>query len=139
MKQISRFGAYGILLKDSQILVSLKKSGPYQGLWDLPGGGIEFGEAPEDTLKRELLEEVGLEAGQLEFLRHSTACGEYRGADGIYGFHQVGLIYKVSQWKSAPNASPEEENRWVALDSIAFDELTPFAKEAVSHLLKDKI
>ena len=47
---LSRFGAYGILLGDSAILLTRKKSGPYKGLWDLPGGGIEFGETPEEAL-----------------------------------------------------------------------------------------
>jgi mutator protein MutT len=77
MEQISRFGAYGILLKESKILLTLKRSGPYEGLWDLPGGGIECGETPEHTLKRELLEEVGIVAEQFEFLYHAIATVEY--------------------------------------------------------------
>lgn len=31
------------------------------GFWDFPGGGMEFGEQPEETLKREIKEEMGLE------------------------------------------------------------------------------
>ncbi|MDP2090645.1 MAG: NUDIX hydrolase [Candidatus Gracilibacteria bacterium] len=31
------------------------------GLWDLPGGGLDHGENPRDCLKREVLEEMGLE------------------------------------------------------------------------------
>jgi 8-oxo-dGTP pyrophosphatase MutT (NUDIX family) len=83
MEQISRFGAYGILLKDSKILLTLKRRGPYQGLWDLPGGGIEFGETPEQALKRELLEEVSTVAERFEFLYHSTT-GEYKKQDEPY-------------------------------------------------------
>lgn len=42
MNKVSRFGAYGILLRDSAILLVRKKSGSYKGLWDLPGGAIDF-------------------------------------------------------------------------------------------------
>jgi 8-oxo-dGTP pyrophosphatase MutT (NUDIX family) len=30
------------------------------GFWEFPGGGLDFGEKPEDCIKRELLEEMGL-------------------------------------------------------------------------------
>ena len=53
---IFRTGAYGIVIQNSRILLTLKKSGPYTGLWGLPGGGIEFGESLEETVTRELLE-----------------------------------------------------------------------------------
>lgn len=34
---------------------------PWAGLWDLPGGGREGGESPEDCLLREVEEEFGLQ------------------------------------------------------------------------------
>jgi len=37
-------GAYGILIKDGKILLIKKSRGAYKGMYDLPGGGIEFGE-----------------------------------------------------------------------------------------------
>ncbi len=38
------------------------------GLWDVPGGRVEPGEATEAAARRELLEETGVEAGPLELL-----------------------------------------------------------------------
>lgn len=134
MERIIRIGVYGVLLEDSKILLTLKRSGPYQGLWDLPGGGIEFGETPEATLGRELFEEVGAVAERLKFLYHATAVGEYKKQNVPYGFHQVGLIYHVLNWRIAPEASPQEESRWVALKGV-FQELTPFTKGAISHFI----
>ena len=37
-------------------------------LWDVPGGGADAGESPEDTARRELHEETGLSVGALRSL-----------------------------------------------------------------------
>lgn len=134
MNQIIRHGAYGVVLHDSQILLTQKKLGPYQGLWGLPGGSIEFGETPEETLKRELLEESSLVIRRIEFLNIATATGKYSKNGEPYGFHQVGLIYRVIDWIKQPNVIPEEENRWISLNNIIHQELTPFARHAISNL-----
>ncbi len=136
--RISRLGTYGILIHDSKILLTRKKSGPYKGLWDLPGGAIEFGETPEEALKRELLEESALAISQFEFSGISTATDKYDNNGVPYEFHHTGLIYKVLGWSQQLDLLPEEENRWAILSSLQTEELTPFAKHAVVSLTKDK-
>lgn len=130
--QITRHGSYGVLLQDSQIFLTLKKSGPYKGLWGLPGGALEFGESPEEALNRELLEETAMAAAQLDLQSVATFVGQYDDNGNRYQFHHVGIIYKVSGLSPVSNAVPEEEGRWFAVRSINQDELTPFAK----HVLK---
>jgi ADP-ribose pyrophosphatase YjhB (NUDIX family) len=136
--KIIRHGAYGVVLQDSQILLTQKKSGPYQGLWGLPGGTIEFGETPEETLSRELLEESSLVILGVEFLNIATATGEYSKNGQPYGFHQVGLIYRVINWVKQSYVIPEEENRWTSLNNITHEELTPFARHAIANLPTNK-
>ena len=61
MKEYKQLGAYALIIENNKILLIKKNGGPYHGKLDLPGGTIEFGERPEEALKRELLEEVGIE------------------------------------------------------------------------------
>lgn len=55
----THFGVYGVVIRESRILVVRKARGPYTGLLDLPGGSPEPGESRQETLIRELREETG--------------------------------------------------------------------------------
>jgi 8-oxo-dGTP diphosphatase len=126
--QMIRYGSYGILTQEAKLLLTLKKSGPYKGLWGLPGGAIEFGESPEATLKRELVEEVALMADRLELLNIASSVGKYETKGGEYFFHHIGIIYRVLEFQTIFDLIPEEEARWIRLEEIQPMELTPFAK-----------
>lgn len=59
-------GIYGIWLDARGRIPLIRKSrGPYTGLLDLPGGTPEVGETPEQTLRRELVEECGVTAARV--------------------------------------------------------------------------
>ena len=56
----------GIILLNSEnkvllILRDNKTSIPYPNMWDIPGGQIEEGETPEEAIRREMMEELGIE------------------------------------------------------------------------------
>ncbi len=59
-KQRPRLGCAGLILRGDQVLLGKRNKEPNRGLWVLPGGGIEFCETFAQTLKRELLEEAGI-------------------------------------------------------------------------------
>lgn len=51
-----------------RVLLARRAHEPFRGRWDLPGGFLEEGEHPLDGIRRELLEETGLEVEPLEFV-----------------------------------------------------------------------
>jgi len=55
------FGVYGIYVDEGKLLVINKNGGPYINRFDLPGGSLEEGETLSVAMKREFLEETGLE------------------------------------------------------------------------------
>lgn len=69
VKMKERLTTAGVLIKDGLYLVAKrKKGGPLSEKWEFIGGKNRYGETIEDTLKREWLEEVGVEVEVLDFL-----------------------------------------------------------------------
>lgn len=61
-----------ILKKDNKILIARKKQGKsLAGYWEFPGGKIEMEETPEESLKRELMEEMNIKIEVLEYVGES--------------------------------------------------------------------
>jgi ADP-ribose pyrophosphatase YjhB (NUDIX family) len=53
---------------EDRLLLVRRAHDPYGGTWDLPGGFLEEPEDPLDALRRELLEETGLEVEPVDFV-----------------------------------------------------------------------
>lgn len=130
MHQWSHYGAYALVQKGNELLLVQKKSGPYRGLWDLPGGGIEFGESPEEAVKRELLEEVLIIPKELIFVRIVSHLGEYEEKGIPMRYHHIAFVYGVDQFTLDLGGRAEEEGRWFA--RAALPPLT-FIAEKVVH------
>ncbi len=94
-----RFGAYGLVTDPAgRVLLTLIAEGyPGAGSWHLPGGGTDYGEAPETGLLRELAEESGqvgrvVQLVGVDSLHHPGAVGpEGRPLD----WQTVRVIYTV--------------------------------------------
>lgn len=62
MKNVFRIPQKAVIVKDGKYLV-LKRaldSKNYPGFWDFPGGKLELGEDPYESLEREVMEETNL-------------------------------------------------------------------------------
>ncbi len=61
-----------ILIKDNKMLIAQRAaSDPLAGLWEFPGGKVEEGESPEQSLVREMREEFCIEVEVVEFFASS--------------------------------------------------------------------
>ena len=99
-KEFRQYGVYGIIIKDDKILLIKKNGGPYDGKLDLPGGTIEFHEKPENTLKRELLEEVGIVVKKFKLLDANSVDFEWEFNNLLIDGHHVGIFYEVLEFEN---------------------------------------
>ena len=115
--------AVDVVLLDAQgrhILLIRRRKEPFAGLWALPGGFVEAGEDLDDAARRELAEETGVLAQQLQQVR---AFGRpERDPRG----HVISIAYRgVAPDCATPRAgSDADEVRWFslkALPALAFD------------------
>lgn len=91
-----RLACYGIVLSDQGLLATRFARSVGTTTWGLPGGGREDGEAPSDTVLREIGEETGQVArlGRLLDLRSDHWVG--RAPSGVVeDFHALRLIYSA--------------------------------------------
>ena len=89
-----------------------------QGRWDNGGGAHEFGDNIEQTIKREIMEEYGTEAFNLQFIKAYDAHRQL--SDGT-PTHWVAILYAAQvNPKKAKNNEPHkiDEIGWFRLENL---------------------
>ena len=115
--------AYAVAIHDEMVLLTkLSHVDPDAGRWTLPGGGLDFGEDPEDALHREVYEETGLRGDVEAFLGVDS---QHRPPDGqrqVHEMHAIRLVYRM-RLSGDPRVlevgGTTETARWVALADVA--------------------
>ena len=123
----------GVVIRNGKILLIKRKNEPFKNRWALPGGFVEYGEAVESAVLREVAEETGLETE----ITHLV--GVYSDPDRDPRGHTVSIAYILS-----PKDEKEPSGGDDASEAKFFDvnELPPLAfdhdkiiKDAM-HILK---
>jgi 8-oxo-dGTP diphosphatase len=96
----------GIMVKNGRILICRRRADqPHPLQWEFPGGKVEPGESPEDALRRELSEELGIEAEKpAEVTRYTFA---YPGKNPI-----LLIFLLVTAWQGEPENRIFETMTW---------------------------
>lgn len=127
----THIGAYGLIINNNKILLIKKKGGPYDGKLDLPGGTIEFYETPEETLIRELKEEVGISIIKYSLFDSNSVNVVHNYKDQLINIHHIGIFYKVEEF-----SGNIKEN--IKIDDINDDSMGAKFYE-INKLKKDKL
>lgn len=128
VRRLQRLGAYAIVAHDGRLLMSQLSDNVVggAGLWTLPGGGVDPGEAPLDALVREVHEETGqrVVAGDLVQVQSAHRVGpDASGGRGYEDFQAVRLIHLAHCPEPGPARVIEVDGStgaaaWVPLDEV---------------------
>ena len=97
MPSITRLAAYGVIRRAGTLLLCRVAPGNLgEGLWTLPGGGLEFGEAPDAAVVREVEEETGLVARITGPPAIHSDTGTWPYSAGPVPYHTVRFVYPMA-------------------------------------------
>jgi len=122
--------AAGILFDNAgRVLITERLcTGPFNGLWEFPGGKISAGETAQAALVRELAEEIDIEV---------TQCSSFMHLRHEYDDRVVTIeFFLVSDWNRDPTGREGQALRWVRKDALDAAELLPADVPVVAAIKK---
>ena len=134
------FGVAGVCVNDKGEVLITQRHEPKKPMihhkWQLPGGGIEFGETTEETVKRELLEEIGCQVKIIKLVPYiGTHVYEYKNPVQVVF---ATYICKIVSGKANNKHYETAAVKWIKPEKIDFSQCLPLLKEILqaAELLK---
>lgn len=112
-KPILLVSACALIDADNRILLAQRPQGKSMaGLWEFPGGKVEKGETPEETLIRELKEELGVTTW------HSCLAPLSFASHAYDEFHLLMPLFICRKWEGTPSSMEQQELKWVRAQKL---------------------
>ena len=121
--------ACALIDADQRVLIAERPAGkPMAGLWEFPGGKVEAGERPEETLIRELHEELGIAVQEPCLAPLTFASHAYE------DFHLLMPLYVCRRWDGIVNANEGQRLAWVRANRLRDYPMPPADEPLIPHL-----
>jgi len=136
----TRVAAYAVANDDDgrMLLCHIAPSVGVGDVWTLPGGGLDFGEAPEVAVLRELNEETGY-VGELDGLV-GVSDRVFNDVDGADRLHAIRILYRVrivgGELRDEPDGSTDT-CRWFTPSEARTVRLGELARHALDLQRRD--
>jgi 8-oxo-dGTP diphosphatase len=115
---------------DGRVLLAQRPAGrAMAGLWEFPGGKVEAGERPEQTVIRELSEELGISVTEACLAPLTFASHAYP------DFHLLMPLYVCRRWEGAVTPKEGQELVWVRPNRLREYDMPPADAPLISHLV----
>lgn len=121
-------GVGALIFDAGRVLLVRRGHAPMKGEWSLPGGGLEVGETLAEGVKREVLEETGLEIEPLALVDVVDRIAHDDGGRVQFHYVLVDYLCRVTGGSEA-FASDAVGLRWAAMDEL--EEVAAFTREVI--------
>jgi len=122
--------ACALIDTDGRVLIAQRPEGkPMAGLWEFPGGKVEQGELPEQTLIRELKEELGITVNEACLAPLTFASHAYP------DFHLLMPLFVCRRWEGTVAATEGQRLAWVRANRLRDYEMPPADVPLIPHLI----
>lgn len=122
--------ACALIDKDGRVLIAQRpKNKGMADLWEFPGGKVEAGERPEQTLIRELKEELGIDVKEPCLAPLSFASFAYD------DFHLLMPLYVCRRWDGLPQALEHQALKWVRPQNLRDYPMPPADEPLIPPLI----
>ena len=125
MKPVAKLAVSAVINEGTQVLLIVRGHEPAQGLWSLPGGGVETGESLEEALVREVREETGLIIQVQSDVFHQDIV---LSPTDTYDLHTFTAIVLGGEMRAGDDAA---EVAWVELSMLSELQTTPRLEEII--------
>ena len=121
--------ACALIDADGRVLIAQRPLGKAMaGLWEFPGGKVETGERPEQSLIRELKEELGIVVKEECLAPLTFASHRYD------DFHLLMPLYVCRRWEGIVTAREAQKLKWVRVNTLRDYPMPPADEPLIPHL-----